>query len=379
MGGAVFAAEWSASPSISLRGQYDSNLLVTHRPHEATYGYWISPTTEFSGKTENLDVTSKIAADFVDYYGGAKERYTNIFLPLSIRYRTLDDEWGFTGGFTRDNTLMGEFLTTGVVLRFTQRNLWSASPTWTRKITEKLALRGGVQFSDATYEDGLRLGLVNYRVWGGSAGLLYELTERDSIQFEGIYSNFSTTNGPFSLKTNFPGGLLTVSHTFTETLRATVFGGPRWLSSENEVGGTSLSTHNTVWIYGVNLMKQFEHSSLQVGYSRDIFPSGFGLLAQTDRVSLLATSDVSDVVTVSLSASAYSVTGATSLAGGGTIPQGYLFHATPKLKWNFAEWWSAEFSYTYRWFRLDGLSGTAQSHGVMFMLTHYFPKLSIAY
>ena len=32
--------------------------------------------------------------------------FTNLFLPLTLRYKTETDLLGFTGGFTRDNTLM---------------------------------------------------------------------------------------------------------------------------------------------------------------------------------------------------------------------------------------------------------------------------------
>ena len=53
---AVWAAEWSVLPSIGVRGVYNDNLLLTTLPHDATYGYWLSPAAEFSGKTERLQV-----------------------------------------------------------------------------------------------------------------------------------------------------------------------------------------------------------------------------------------------------------------------------------------------------------------------------------
>src|SRR5690606_9580927 len=142
-----------------------------------------------AGKTEKFEVRGTAALDFVDYYGGEPTRYTNIFLPLTLKYRTERDEWGFTGGFTRDTTLMGELLTTGIVLRFTQRKLWNLNPSWTRMITEKFGFQGTFQFSDASYQDGLRLGLVDYQVYGGSAGFLFHMTERDDVQLAGTYTN----------------------------------------------------------------------------------------------------------------------------------------------------------------------------------------------
>src|SRR6185295_2779247 len=127
---AVWASEWSLVPSIGAKGVYNSNLILTPLPHDETYGYWISPAAEFAGKTERLEVSSRIAADFVSYYGGVETQFTNIFLPLTLRYKTDKDLLGFTGGFVRDNTLMSELLDTGLVLRFTQRNQLTANPSW---------------------------------------------------------------------------------------------------------------------------------------------------------------------------------------------------------------------------------------------------------
>ena len=103
---------------MSTKAYFNDNLLLTPLPHDPTYGYWVSPGVEFAGKTERLEVSSRAALDFVDYYGGEPSRFTNVFLPLRMKYRTERDEWGFTGGFTRDNTLMGELLATGLVLQF---------------------------------------------------------------------------------------------------------------------------------------------------------------------------------------------------------------------------------------------------------------------
>ena len=129
----VWAAEWSLLPSIGVKGVYNDNLVLTPLPHNATYGYWVSPAADFSGKTERLEVSSRIAADFVSYYGGEETQFTNVFLPLTLRYKTEKDLLGFSGGFTRDNTLMSELLDTGLVLRFTQRNQWAANPSWTQE------------------------------------------------------------------------------------------------------------------------------------------------------------------------------------------------------------------------------------------------------
>lgn len=372
------AAEWSLLPSIGVKGLYNDNLLLTSLPHDATYGYWVSPAAEFAGKTERLEVSGRVAADFVSYYGGEQSNFTNIHVPLSVRYKTEKDLLGFTGGFIRDNTLMSELLTTGLVLRFTQRNQWTANPSWTRSLTEKLSIQSSFQLSDTTYEDGVRLGLVDYQLFGGSGGLLYQMTEQDQIQLSGSYVNFHTTNAPLSFRAAFPGVNLSLTHAFTESLTATAYGGPSFVSSTTQSVNDNIKAQRTVWLFGGNLTKKFESATVQVSASRSIVPSGFGLLIQTDRAGLTVSHDLSETLTASFDGSGYRVSGITERATGGTFQESRFFYLTPKLAWKFLEWWKLELSYSYRLRDVDGTSDPAMSNATMFMLTYYPPKLAFS-
>ena len=372
------AGEWSLLPSIGVQGVYNDNLLLTPRPHNATYGLWVSPAADFSGKTERLEVSSRIAADFVSYYGGEETQFANVFLPLTLRYKTEQDLLGFSGGFTRDNTLMSELLTTGLVLRFTQRNQWTANPSWTRSITEKLSIQSGFQLNETTYEDGLRLGLVDYQLFGGSGGLLYQLTEQDQIQLAGSYVNFHTTNAPLSFRASYPGVNLSLTHAFTETLTGTVYAGPRFVSSTTQTGSDNFKAQSTVWLFGASLTKRFDEStSIHVNVDRDIVPSGFGLLIQRNRAGLTVSHDLTETLAASLSGSGYLVSGITERATGGTFPENRYFSLTPQIAWKFSEWWKLELSYTYGRREAEG-SNPAMSNATMFMLTYYPPKLAFS-
>ena len=371
------AAEWSLLPSIGVKGVYNDNLLLTTLPHDATYGYWVSPAAEFAGKTERLEVSSRISADFVSYYGGEQKNFTNIHVPLTGRYKTEKDLLGFTGGFIRDNTLMSELLTTGLVLRFTQRNQWTANPSWTRSITEKLSVQSSFQLNDTTYENGLSFGLIDYQLLGGSGGLLYQMTEQDQIQLSGSYVNFHTTNAPLPFRASFPGVNLSLTHAFTETLTGTAYGGPRFVSSTTQTVSDNIKAQNTVWLFGASLAKKFESTSIQMNVDRDIVPSGFGLVIQRDRAGLTVSHDLSETLTASFNGSGYLVSGVTKLASGSTFPERRYFSATPTIAWKFLEWWKLELSYTYRWRGGENLP-EAMSNGTMFMLTYYPPKFALS-
>jgi hypothetical protein len=373
------AAEWSILPSIGAKGVYNDNLILTPFPHEATYGYWVSPAAEFAGKTERLEVSGRVASDFVTYFGGQEDRFTNIFLPLTARYKTETDLWGVTGGFIRDNTLMAELEATGVVLRFTQRNQFTANPMWTRTLTEKFSFQTSFQFNETTYEDGLRLGLVDYQLSGGAGAILYQVTEQTQLQLAATYVNFHTTNAPLGFRAGFPGVNASFTHAFTESMTGTIYGGPRFLSSTSEVGGGErLKTNDTVWLFGASVSKKFESATIQASLSRDIIPSGFGLLIQTDRIGAVVSHDVNERLQFSIDASGYQVSGATSRALPGVfLDQSYAV-VTPKVSWKFLEWWKAELSYTYRWRDAVGTQGSADSNGTMLTITYFPPKLALS-
>lgn len=365
------AAEWSVSPSLGVKGVYNSNLLLTPLPHDDTYGYWVTPAMEFSGNTERLDVSSRIAADFVGYFGGEDRQFTNVFVPLTISYKTEKDLIGFSGGFTRDNTLLSELQATGVVLQFAQRNQWTFNPTWTRRLTEKLSFQSGVQFSDTTYESER---LFDYRLFGGSGGFLYELSERDQIHLMGSYVDFGTTDSPSAFRANFPGIDISVTHLFSESLTGTVHGGPRFLHSASELFGVNFTTDDIVWLAGASLNKNFERAALGVSFERNLVPSGFGLLIQTNRAQASGTYDISETLACSLNVVGVLTSGKTRAATGGVFSDRSYVSVVPKLSWKFLEWWQAEVSYMYRWRDIDTQLDSANSHATTFMVTYYPPK-----
>ncbi|MBI5316180.1 MAG: outer membrane beta-barrel protein [Nitrospirae bacterium] len=371
----VWAAEWTVLPSIGVTGMYNDNLLMTTQPHDATYGFWVSPAAELTGKTENLRVSSQAKVSFASYYGGDPFNFTNYFLPLSVRYQTEKDLLAFTGGYIRDNTLLGELLDTGLVVRFTQRNQWTANPTWTRKITEKLSSQAGFRFNDTSYEDASNTGLRDYQLYGGSGGLLYQVTEKDQLQLSGTYMNFHTINSPTPVRSSIPGVNLALTHAFTETLTGTVYGGPSFVSSTANTASGNVTAHNTVWLFGANITKKFEQTSVQLEVGRSIVPSGVGLLVQVDRAGMTVSHNLTEALTASFNGFA-NKTSAISSQASAQFPEQHFLSATPAITWKFAEWWKVELSYSYRYREVDGVAGistgTATSNSTMFTLSYNY-------
>ncbi len=373
--GETEAAEWSAEPSLSVKGEYNSNLLLFNGNNEV-WGHWISPALKFKGSTESLDVEGSVKSDFVHYYGSQDRNLTNLYFPLRTSYRTDRHTFGFDGGFTRDNTLMGELKQTGFVLGFTQRSMWTAMPSWTVGLTERLSWQSSYQFMDAQYENGLRLGLVDYQVHGGSTGPTYNIGLLDQVQLTGEYTLVRT---PF-IKQNstyygMQGGW---THDFGQELTSSLSGGARFVNSTEEIPGRTLSDHETVWVYRGMLRKKFERSMVQMDISREINPSGFGRLLRTDRVGGSLSHNLTETVTASLNGGLYFVgaiaTGTSSLS----FPQSRFSSITSNLSWKFSPWWTLEVSYTYAERAVGSLNQWNHANSTFVMLSYGGQKWSVS-
>jgi hypothetical protein len=373
--GEAGAAEWSADPSLSMRGLYNSNLLLFNGNNEV-WGYWVSPGLKFKGSTESLEVEGSVKSDFVQYYGGTDRSLTNLYFPLRTSYRSDRNTFGFDGGFTRDNTLQGELQQTGLVLAFTQRNLLTAAPSWKFGITERLFWQSGYQYTNVQYEDGIRLGLVNYEVQAGNTGMTYNLRERDQVQLTGEYTSFLI---PSRMQdSTYYGAQAGWTHDFGQEMTASISGGVRFVTSTQDFSGGSLSVHETVWVYRGTLRKRFERATIQIDGSSEVNPSGFGRLLQTDRAGAMLSHNLTETVTVSLNGSVYLVSGVVTDPSIAPLPQQRYSSISPSVSWKFSQWWTVDVAYTYAERAVDSLNQWNFSNSTFVMLTYGGPKWSVS-
>ena len=372
------AAEWSVEPSMSVKGEYHSNLLLAFGPQQSTYAHWLSPAVRFTGATEALQVSSRLAADHAQYYGGRDTTIVNVYFPLSVRYRDQRSTWGFNGGLTRDNTLRSELLQTGVVLAFAQRNLWSAGPSWTYNLTERVSAESSYQYQHAGYENaGLQFGLIGYEVHTASETLSYNVRDTDTIQITGLFTRFLAPERN-DMVSDTTGVQLGGTHAFSEHVTLSASGGPRFIGNRINTGSQSLGDHSTVWVFKGKLARKFERANVSLDIGRDIFPSGLGLLIRTDHLSATAGYELTDQLSVSLSGQASIVNPVVSSALFGPSRETRFFHLGPQINWRVDEYWNVETGYTYSRRELEGESQSGESHAVRFMVTYFPTKFSMS-
>jgi len=141
---------------------------------------------------------------------------------------------------------------------------------------------------------------------------------------------------------------MSLTHAFSESLTGTINGGPRFLSSTSQVPLGAITAHDTVWLAGASMTKNWERATVHVSFARDLAPSGLGLLIQTNRGEITGSYELSETLTGSLNVVGILTSGKSSAAIGGVFPDSSYVSLTPKLSWKFLEWWQAEVSYMYR-------------------------------
>ncbi len=361
-------------PTFTVKGEYNDNLLLTTASHSPVWGTWFSPGTKFRLQTETLQVEGSALADFVRYYGQSGLDITNLYFPASAKYQTERDLFQLDGAFIRDNTLIGELQQTGVVNRRTQRNLRTVHPTWTHALTEKLSLTTEYQYTDASYENSIQFNLFDYTTNLGSAGLSYQLTEKDEVETKGYYLTYHAPT--LNLYSDYYGLELDGTHVFSETFRVGAGGGFRNITSQQTIQGITKQSTELVWVYHGNVQKSFEKSSTTLGFERSINPSGVGFLVQTDHLYGTASHDITERLSASLTGDFYWISPTLTSA---TIPNSRYLRVEPKLHWRLSEWWSVDLSYRYARLDVDVVNTTASQNAAYLSLTWNVPKLALSW
>lgn len=370
----VRGAEWAMEPTVSAKGEYNDNILLTTAAHDAVWGTWFSPGTTFKLRTEILEVEGSALADFVRYYGQSGLDITNLFFPATARYKTERDLFQLDGAFTRDNTLVGELQQTGVVNRRTQRNLQTAHPSWKHGLTDRLSLNAEYQYTDVSYDDAARFSLFDYRTHLGSSGLSYQVSDRDQVDVTGYYLAYRAP--ALNLDSDYFGFQLGASHAFSESFRATVAGGFRNVTSTTTAQGLTQRSTDFVWVFNGSVEKKLERSFLTAGFAREINPSGVGFLVQTDHLSASATHEITKRLSASLTGDAYWITPTLTSA---TIPNSRYLRIEPKLHYRWSEWWSVDLIYHHARLEVDVVNTTASQNAAYLSVTYNIPKLALSW
>jgi hypothetical protein len=385
------AAEWSIEPSLDLGAVYNDNISLTSAPHPSVWGWQLWPAVVFTGATENLSVNGGLRLGLIRYYGEQGLNHNDYYFTSRSSYKTERDVLGLNLAVISDPTLVTELATTGVVLAYRQRTQLTASPSWTRYLTETTFLTATYSYSGVNYADTPGTGLIDYRDQTATVGLQRIFDEANLGTVTAYYDRFETN--PSAVVANTYGIQAGFDHRFSETLRGTFVAGVRQTQNTNTtqtlvcdgpilfgicLGNLSTVTSvteqtSTGWTLNVGLEKRWETASLAGRLSREIYPTGVGSLVQTDRLQIGWTNQWSPTITTSVNASTYQ---SEYIGGTVTNSNSRYYRIDPKLDWRISEQLLLSARYSFSRAENESNSTSANANAVYLTLSYVWPKIS---
>jgi hypothetical protein len=277
------AAQWQWLPTFALAADADSNrrLRAEERPSESgTLGATLAVVraTEISQlaflpRVSLARYSGEDALDSDDYGADAYWRRSGERTSVDLR-----------AGWSDDSTLTTELGETGLVEGNTRRRLTSASASFTQFLGLRHLLQGQLSASDIDYQQTQGTGLVGYRYPAASLQYAYTLSPRFDAT---LSANRARLDAPeVNLRSDTTGAQLGFRFRVTERLNFELRAG----ESRTEARGRQDRERS----FSSSLSWAGELSDFEVSLSREVQPSGRGVLVNADDLRLSWSRDMGE-------------------------------------------------------------------------------------
>ena len=276
------AAEYTVTPSVSLRETYDDNIFFRDVDD---FEHLISSGLGFGIRTETSEIQASGTWDISEY-----QRHNEL--------DTVDQTYGlsagltpgplwrfdFMGEFRDDYTFVSALEESGVLAESSRRKRVQLQPSATMVVDSRNRVELSYDFTKVQY----RLeSYPDYRVQGASLVWQHDLiNERTTVlcSLGGNYVDFEASGGDVKQQTYRV--LAGIDHKFTETLQLTFMVGPRFTESEFPRGGATVDDDKTGAIVDATLDWRLERLHFSANANRDITQSIYGENMTRDRLRL---------------------------------------------------------------------------------------------
>lgn len=282
---AVFAAvpavsqaeEWGLSTDVQMYALGDENpgLRATDKTSS------IAGVTDLRAHAYRRGETTEFTLDpslHIQRYGANARGFDQDTGGVSggIQSRSERGSWAINFGALRDTTLTSELGTTGI----TQLNLlhesFRLSTSASRLLTERLTLLVGADASYDRYPDGAQRSLYDYRRQSARLVGTYALGERFQFGLAAA-SAWYDSSGPFG-QSDSQNATANLRYALGTRWSVGASAGPSWV---NSTAGRTTGTD-----YSLDISRRSELGSVALNGGRSISTTGYGLLTQSDQLSI---------------------------------------------------------------------------------------------
>ena len=350
----LWAAEWSAQPSVSWTTDYDSDRAL-NGVSPASESAIIFGDLKLQRASESTQILLEPKYDLRRYsdsiWGPGNDRSLNAALSWTGQKNSLN----FSGSIANQTTLTTEILESGIIngdlrQRFGQLNgQWS----WSRTERHQFFLVAG--YTDVSYSGGqlVREGpdgplvpeLPGYKYSSGSLGERFFTSERTTVS---VSAFGDALDSPLPGNSSHEeGAQVELKTSYTERLSFDVSVG----ESRRSLGGKSSNGTNA----SVLITRSFERGNATLSYTRSLTPYGTGVLVQRSQASAGLTRSLTPYLDANINLIRIQNSQSTERLG---LDRPYYNNAIAGLAWKISESWTVAPTFSSTWTQPIGVNRT---------------------
>lgn len=377
--------EYSLEADVDARVEYNSNIFLTSKPHDATKGIIITPS--LSGVIKEKNWQGELNARIKSHnYSDDDLDSNDQFLSLTGQYGAERNIFSLNARYDLASNLNSTSSDFGTVPRRVNTKLQSITPQYTHLLTERSALVLSYAYTDVDFLEADNTGYTPYITETGSGSLIYDLTEKDKL-------TFSLQAVDYESKDNLVTYLMFISrfgidHKFSQTLSTDFLVGVSRQKSTNLTTQTfdffgnvivltrEIDSKNRGLVLDAGIKKLLERGSIEGRLSRDNTTDSFGGLNQVDRLIIDYNEKLSSLWRYSIIARLEDIT---SLSQTNRSSDRDILFFDTVVSYSISPKWNANASYRYvqRKYKSDTSDKRApHSNRIYVGLTYNFPSLS---
>lgn len=333
----LHAAQWSLQPVLSWETDYDSNRSLQPGAPASEQAV-LSADLQLSRSVENMQLMLEPHFDvrrFSDsIWGPGDDRSVN----GSFSWSSERTKLSLSGSVANQNTLTTELIETGILDTNSRRRYDTAGGELDLGRSEKHSFFVQASYLSSSYSgpENIELLLPGYRYESASVGERFITSEHFTLSASAFGDILHSNRAGGS--SHEAGGQFDVSYTHSERLSFDVqVGQSRRVLSGSASNGTNIAASVT---------RNFERSTVSLGYTRSLVPYGNGFLVQRQQITASARHSLSTYLQAELTALRVDNNETTVRIG---VDRRYYDTVLTALNWSIGESWTLRSEASTSW------------------------------
>ncbi len=385
--------EFRIVPSLSVKEEYNSNVLFSPSSIKRDFVTTLSPGVEMVNRTERLDTDLSVRLDRLEYADNRALSATDQMYDGKFKYAATPlFNISAEGGYSRSSNPTLDVGTTGIVMATAPWNHITSSLSADYQLTEKTAAGVSYSYGRDSYDDPRYLGNTSHDV---NAGLVYDLGKHFPATKGRTNVGYSSYSYPDSRIDSITGTVgfsrdldeiwsvlvdVGVRHTWSDisvTRQVPVydffFGFPILLGYE--LHKEQVKNGGFGWVGSASLNYKGERSNGDLTCTRDITPAyGLNGAAERNYLTLSTRYRFTYELSALFSSGYYTLKSAASEFSAQVINQ-WTFRINPGIRYEFSKDMASEASYEYTMVDNQASHSSANRHLFSIRLNIQYPFL----